>query len=488
MNNNLANDDISANNHTGCINLGKNFFRLKSPERRDATLMHEIGHLRMHSVVAGMDKENPIFDKRFLSLYDMGNDFIDDLYGCKTVEEAEKRVRKKLENKYINDNLTAEELAKTKKMIDVFVKRYNVPEKFKSLNNPNFSEARYIAKKVADEYLKNLDKDNEHLDFHEIEADRYAANKTSEGTVRKALRNLHKIQRRYLSEHPNAFMIPDKKLDELIDPVVKKCEKDPKFQNMDYNAKRTFFTNELTKAVSEYMKSDEYKTLKSKNIMQDEYIRRSKALKDPILRNSPIYKESGESHSIDELDEIKTPEELLSFMNYIEYGWYNSNTGKVEGTGEDDDEGDFFNYYRLQSPDETIERGIGVCWDQVEVERKWFDDNGIDHSVFYIEIYDENSCPTHTFLTYNKDGKFYWFEHSWGNYRGIHEYDSLNDLLNDVKRKHQIQNNDNNSEVIITRIPEPKYGMNCEQYITWARSNKNNKLVDLDNIDECKVN
>ncbi|MDE5888745.1 MAG: hypothetical protein K2H20_01870, partial [Bacilli bacterium] len=42
---------------------------------------------------------------------------------------------------------------------------------------------------------------------------------------------------------------------------------------------------------------------------------------------------------------------------------------------------------------------------------------------------------SHTFLTYKEKEKYYWFEHAWMNFKGIHEYDTMNELVKDVKEK-----------------------------------------------------
>ena len=76
-------------------------------------------------------------------------------------------------------------------------------------------------------------------------------------------------------------------------------------------------------------------------------------------------------------------------------------------------ENDFPNFYYLLSPAELLETKCGVCWDQVELERKLFNDSRIDCDTYFIYIDDHANLPSHTFLTFQLDGKFYWFEHSW---------------------------------------------------------------------------
>ena len=89
----------------------------------------------------------------------------------------------------------------------------------------------------------------------------------------------------------------------------------------------------------------------------------------------------------------------------------------------------------LINANEELKNKIGVCWDQVELERYYFKGNDWNVKTYFIVHDDGDKCPTHTFLTYEKSNKYYWFEHSWKRFRGIHEYNSLKELLKDIKAK-----------------------------------------------------
>lgn len=98
---------------------------------------------------------------------------------------------------------------------------------------------------------------------------------------------------------------------------------------------------------------------------------------------------------------------IFELMDSIKYGWIDKN-----GIKHTDDFETFSNDYILQSPKELIKNNIGVCWDQVELERHYFEDSNISIKTFFIVHYDNDKCPTHTFLTFEKNNKNYWFEHS----------------------------------------------------------------------------
>lgn len=120
--------------------------------------------------------------------------------------------------------------------------------------------------------------------------------------------------------------------------------------------------------------------------------------------------------------------DVMEFMSDIEYGWVDQDNQKHVS-----DYDSFPYHYKLQSPKEVMKNKLGVCFDQVELERYYF--KGYDIKTYFIIYYDDNNYPNHTFLTFQKNNKYYWFEHSWEVYRGIHEYNTLNELFDDVKKK-----------------------------------------------------
>lgn len=174
---------------------------------------------------------------------------------------------------------------------------------------------------------------------------------------------------------------------------------------------------------------------------------------------------------------INTPADLLTWMDYINYGWIDSK-GEINKNGGDD----FYKKYRLQSPKKVLKNKVGVCWDQTEFERSWFDFNNYSFTIIYIEISDNKQCPSHTFLVYQDNDKYYWFEHSWRAYKGIHEYDSILKCIHDVIRKHQTQWNDFNSPLIVTNLTKkPKYGIGCQEFMDYAHNSDSIDLYDISN-------
>lgn len=147
--------------------------------------------------------------------------------------------------------------------------------------------------------------------------------------------------------------------------------------------------------------------------------------------------------------------EVMAFMEEIDYGWVDQEKNKhyiVNHT--------FSDHYRLQSPREIIKSKIGVCWDQVELERYYLRANDWTIKTYFLVYYDGDRCPTHTFLTYQKNNKYYWFEHAWEKFRGIHEYSSIRELFLDVLErfiKDELNNNYAKENLVLYEYKKPKY-------------------------------
>lgn len=164
---------------------------------------------------------------------------------------------------------------------------------------------------------------------------------------------------------------------------------------------------------------------------------------------------------------------IMDKLNNIEYGFKDKN-GKNLINSESWDK-DFSNFYFLLSPKELLSYKCGVCWDQVELERKLFNDTNIDCDTYFIYIDDNENLPSHTFLIFQLNNKCYWFEHSWYEMKGVHEYNDLETLLNDVKMKFidSRQNEINSSlnyETFIYKYNKPKYHISCDEFYNYIKT------------------
>ena len=110
-----------------------------------------------------------------------------------------------------------------------------------------------------------------------------------------------------------------------------------------------------------------------------------------------------------------------------------SKDSKIHHFYDQDFNDDWYNKYILQSAEEVINNKVGNCWDQVELERQWFEENGYIVKTFYemIKLDYENIYPTHSFLVFKdkENDNWYWFENADFNNRGIHKFDNIDSLL-----------------------------------------------------------
>lgn len=133
---------------------------------------------------------------------------------------------------------------------------------------------------------------------------------------------------------------------------------------------------------------------------------------------------------------------------------------------------------RLSSPEELVRNHVGNCWDQTELQRRWFEAHGYEVKTYLLYYYiRDDFCPSHSILVFRgkgldgdlggngedlgsfiglkhvdspsslKEGKWYWFEPMFSRnrddaaddwpgveYAGIHEYKSERELLADFRR------------------------------------------------------
>ncbi len=154
--------------------------------------------------------------------------------------------------------------------------------------------------------------------------------------------------------------------------------------------------------------------------------------------------------------------EIMDLMKNIEYGWIDKENKKHILVDEA-----YSDNYILQSPKELIKNKIGVCWDQVELERYYFKGNDWNIKTYFFVYYDGGNCPTHTFLTFEKNNRFYWFEHAWEKFRGIHEYHSIKELLIDVRKRFiecELNHNYHSSNLALHEYKKPKYHISVQDF------------------------
>lgn len=234
---------------------------------------------------------------------------------------------------------------------------------------------------------------------------------------------------------------------------------------------------EEVKGIKNIVYYDEYQVIADMSLLVNESINWI----NEFIYND-IFQESVSINNIKDFNsKIKTPEELMEWMDCIQYGWFDKSKN-INGTGENDSTEKLCNEYKLQSPLQLLRSKVGLCWDQVELERLWFDKHNIPHAVIFVEADDGEDKPTHTFLIFKEpgeSGEVYWFDHAWREI-GIKKYKDLSSCLKEAVKKTVASFNTKADEIIVRKLCHPmRPGMKCEAYYKVAEAEFPIDLADL---------
>lgn len=162
------------------------------------------------------------------------------------------------------------------------------------------------------------------------------------------------------------------------------------------------------------------------------------------------------------LDEFK----IMELMENINSGWLDKNKEKHF-----DISNIIENNYILQSPEEVIENKIGICLDQVELERHYFNLTNFKFYTYFMVYLNKSKYIMHSFLAFEKNNKYYWFEHSWSKLKGIYEYKTLNELLLDVKEKfikYMLNGSCDDKSLILHEYTKPDYHISIQDFYNYC--------------------
>ena len=168
--------------------------------------------------------------------------------------------------------------------------------------------------------------------------------------------------------------------------------------------------------------------------------------------------------------------EIDAQMSNIQYGWVDNEGAKHT------DMAHFAEKYILQMPEQLLESHLGVCWDQVELQRKLFADVGIATRSFFIVYYDGNECPTHTFIIFEYNNKIFWYEHAWATMCGLHRYNSLENAITDIRNKFIDKELDGKYDIrnlVIYEYDKPEENLSCSDFYKYC---ENGKKVQIDSL------
>ena len=178
---------------------------------------------------------------------------------------------------------------------------------------------------------------------------------------------------------------------------------------------------------------------------------------------------------------LENAQELLRKMNDFDYGWIDKTGYKYINKIV---KNKFITDYYLQNPKDMDNTKIGICWDQVEYERNFFKNHKIPHKTIFIVYDDGIKYPNHTFLIFKDQKKYYWFENTYPDVKGISEFDTLEECFSRVKKEFLKENNlEQIGEKLYWFVYEkPQCGLGAVDFINYCRTGIK-AHPDLKNID-----
>lgn len=128
--------------------------------------------------------------------------------------------------------------------------------------------------------------------------------------------------------------------------------------------------------------------------------------------------------------------------------------------------------YITLTPRELDRYKCGSCWDYVTYEYEWFKKNApnVEVSCYMLDLGDPNkgcSEDNHAWLTYKlpEDPLIYAMETSWKAHKGIHAFESVDDML-DVYGEWELEGGQ--GTYVILKYTPPKAGLSVMEFLNVA--------------------
>ena len=137
-----------------------------------------------------------------------------------------------------------------------------------------------------------------------------------------------------------------------------------------------------------------------------------------------------------QMDEIKAPCDVYRWIDEnIQYGWLDVNKQKHSAK----EMKGFRTLYRTMSVLDILEYKIGTCIEQALLIHYLLDKIEVDNKLFCCRIFEpddygnlEEDEHMHCFVLFEDNGKTYQLEHANNEKKGIHEYRSEAEAMNDI--------------------------------------------------------
>ena len=93
---------------------------------------------------------------------------------------------------------------------------------------------------------------------------------------------------------------------------------------------------------------------------------------------------------------------------------------------------------RLMSPEQVQKTGKGSCHDQVIYEIAMLKKMGLSpKALFVMESSGNQGGMTHSLVYFAKDGRVHWLENAWSDRAGLHTFNSVKEIKQEIQKAHQ---------------------------------------------------
>ena len=154
----------------------------------------------------------------------------------------------------------------------------------------------------------------------------------------------------------------------------------------------------------------------------------------------------------------------------IKYGWHEKNGILHEKLTE----GNFAKDYKMQKTNNIEKSNHAICWEMCELQRKYFRKRQIKHKTIFTVLKKHKRLPCHTFSVIEYNNKYYWFEASWENQKGIHEFNSLKEILEFYRNNFEdfTKGEYDRDNIEFYSYIKPPFRMNCNLFYYWCMSGR----------------
>ena len=170
---------------------------------------------------------------------------------------------------------------------------------------------------------------------------------------------------------------------------------------------------------------------------------------------------------------LTTPQQLLDYMKVnIQYGWIGTDNNKHFGNLKN-----FRKLYRTSSLKEITETGLGTCIESAIVAKAWLDSKNIENILFCHRSYEtednfDKEVKMHIIILFKDKNKWIHFEHSNRPKQGLHEYNSIENALDDIT--YMFKEHGDVRE--LTEIPCIPIGLSFKNFNNFVNDFDNKKL------------